>query len=196
MSEEPVASLLSEYFRQRNEHPFGEAEFVSGQTRAPFSRALLAAADNLLAKADRALTHGDPDRARHFINGAAALNYDAHEQTAPAAFAASMMLFIAVTDALERSGEGESRWLDAAVEALPSADRWGQSEMRHTLLTIRQDYILEPGERDTIGIAVAQVPERAELRDCPLPPRELAMAVTSVLEILQSYRAALMATEA
>jgi hypothetical protein len=55
---------------------------------------------------------------------------------------------------------------------------------------------LAPGERHTIGIAVAQVPERVELRDGTPQPRELAMAVTSVLQALQSYRAALMATEA
>jgi hypothetical protein len=196
MSEEPAASLVSDFFRTRAEHPFGDLEYVSGRTREPFSRALLAAADNLLAKADRALTNGDPDRARHFIDRAAALNYDEHERTAPAAFAARMMLFTAVTNALERSREGDSRWLDAAAEALSSTDGWGQSEMRHTLLAIRQDYIIEPGERDTIGIAVAEVPERVELRDGTPQPRELAMAVTSALQTLQSYRAALMATEA
>lgn len=134
MSEEPVASLVSDFFRTRAEHPFGDVQYVSGRTRAPFSKALLTAADNLLAKADRALTNGDPDRARHFVDRAAALNYDEHERTTPAAFAASMMLFTAVTDALERSREGDSRWLDAAVETLPSIDGWGQSEMRHTLL--------------------------------------------------------------
>ena len=107
-----------------------------------------------------------------------------------------MMLFTAVTDALERSHEGDSRWLDAGVETLSSVDGWGQSEMRSTLLAIRQDYIIEPSERDTIGTAVAQIPERVELRDDTLPPRELAIAVTSVLQTLQSYRAALMATEA
>lgn len=187
--------MLSEYFRQRDEQPLGDVEFVSNQTRAPFSRALLAAADNLLAKADRSLADGDPDRAGHFIDRAAALSYDAHEQTAPAAFAASMMVFTTVTDTLQRSHEADSRWLDAAVETLSATDGWGQSEMRHTLVAIRQDYVLEAGECDTIEIAVAQVPERAELRDCPLPPKELAMAVTSVLQTLQGYRATLMAAE-
>ena len=90
-----------------------------------------------------------------------------------------MMLFTTVTDALGRSREGDSRWLDAAVEALSSTDGWGQSVMPHTLLAIRQDYVLEPGEPDTLGIAVAQVPERGELRDGTPQPRELALAVTS-----------------
>jgi hypothetical protein len=196
MSKGPVASLASDLFPTRAEHPFGDLEYVSGRTRAPFSRALLAAADNLLAKADRALTNGDPDRARLFIDRAAALDYDAHEQAAPAAFAATMMVFTTVTDTLERSLEGDSRWLDAAVETLSSADGWGKSEMGHTLLAIRQDYVLDPGERDTIGIAVAKVPERAQLRDSTLPPKELAMAVTSALQTVQKYRTATTGTEA
>jgi hypothetical protein len=169
---------------------------VSGRTLAPISRAVLTAANNLLAKADRALTEGDPQRAGRFIDRAAALHYDEHEQTAPAAFAASMMLFTAVTDTLERRRVGDSRWLDAAVEALSSCDGWGQSEMRHTLIVVRQDYIIEPSERRTIGATVAQAPERAELRDATLAPTELAMAVTSVLQVLQTYRAALAATGA
>jgi len=42
--------------------------------------------------------------------------------------------------------------------------------------------------------AGADVPKRAELRDVTLTPRELAEAVTSVLQILQTYHAALDST--
>lgn len=80
-----------------------------------------------------------------------------------------------------------TRWLDAAADALPSCDGRGQSEIRHTLLVVRQDYINEPRESRTIGVAVAQAPERVELRDATLASKELAVAVTSVL---QTYRAA------
>jgi len=80
-----------------------------------------------------------------------------------------------------------------AVRTYRSRPSWWAASL---LRGLRQDYIIEPGERDTTGIALAQVPERAELRDFPLPPRELAMAVTSVLQILHNYRAALMATGA
>jgi hypothetical protein len=144
-----------------------------------------------LAKADLALANGDLERAGNFVDRAVALTYDEHEQIAPAASAASMMLFNAVTDALERSPEADSRWLDAAVQALSSASGWGQSELRHILLDVRQDYVIEPRESRTIGKTVAEVPERAELRDVTLAPRDLAAAVTAVLQILQSYRAAL-----
>lgn len=191
MSGDSVAQRMNAYFQQRSDQPFGDVELVSGQTRAPFSRAGLTAADNLLAKADRALADGDLERAGNFVDRAVTLNYDEHEQTAPAAYAASMMLFNAVTDALERSPEGDSRWLEAAVQALSSASGWRQSEMRHMLLVVRQDYVIEPRESRTIGKTVAEVPERAELRDVTLAPRELAEAVTSVLQMLRSYRAAL-----
>ena len=128
------------------------------------------------------------------MDRAVALNYDEHEQAAPAAFAASMMLFHAVTDALEVSHEGDSRWLDAAVEVMSAAGGWAQSEMRHTLLVVRQDYAIEPRESRTIRDAVAEVPERVELGDVMLTPSELAEAATSMLLILQTYRAALDST--
>lgn len=185
---------MNAYFQEQADQPFGNVELISGRTLVPFSRAGLTAADNLLTKADRALADGDPERAGHFIDRAAALNYDDHEKTAPAAFAASMMLYRAVTDALERSREGDSRWLEAAVMALSAAGGWGRSEMRHLLLVVRQDYVLEPGESRVIEKAVFEVPERTELRDVTLSPAELAEAVTSVLQILQSYRAALNAS--
>lgn len=105
-----------------------------------------------------------------------------------------MTLFNAVTDALERSSEGDSRWLEAAVKALSSTTGWGQSELRCILLVIRQDYEVEPNESHIIGEAVVEVPERAELRDVILPPAELAEAVTSVLQILQTYQAVLNAS--
>ena len=182
---------MDAYFAARADQPFGDAELVSGRTLSAFSRAGLTAADNLLAKADRALAAGDLQRARRFVDRAAALPYDEHEQTAPAAYAASMLLFTDVTDTLERSPEGDSSWLDAAVGALSSGDGWGQSEMRHTLLVVRQDYVIEPSESRTIGDAAAAVPERAQLRDTPMAANELAAAVTSVLQILRIYRAAL-----
>ena len=194
MSDDSVRQRMDAYFQEQADQPFGNVELVSGRTLAPFSRAGLTAAENLLTKAERALADGDRERASHLIGRAAALNYDDHEETTPAAFAASMMLFNAVTDALERSSDGDSRWLEAAVKALSSTTGWGQSELRRTLLVIRQDYAVEPEEGRSIRDAVVDVPERAELRDVVLPPAELAAAVTSVLQILQTYRAALNAS--
>ena len=46
---------MNAHLRGGADQPFGDVELVSGQTLAPFSRAGLTAADNLLEKADRAL---------------------------------------------------------------------------------------------------------------------------------------------
>lgn len=182
---------MSEYLRQQADRPFGDAELASGRTLAPFSQALMSAADNLLAKSERALGNEDPERAGRFIERAVALQYDEHEQTAPAANAATMLLFEIVTDALERSVEGETRWLDAAVAVMSSTEGWGRSELRHVLVAVRQDYVIDSNETRTIVDAVQAVPEKAELRDASLTSQELAEAVLSVLQVVRRYRAAL-----
>ena len=71
----------------------------------------------------------------------------------------------------------------------------GQSAMRHTLVGISQDYVVERSEDRAIAEAVAGVPERTDLRDLTLPAQELGEAVTSVLQALHRYRAALIAHE-
>lgn len=191
---ESSAQRMSAYLDERAARPFGNLEISSGRALSSFSKSSFTAASNLLAKADDALIRGDRERADRFMERAAALNYDDHEQTAPAAFASHMMLFDAVTDALEGSVEGDRRWLDAAVATLLSAGVWGQSEMRYVLLAVRQDYATELSESRTIRDVVADVPERAELRDVVMSPAELVEAVTSVLQSLQIYRAALNST--
>ena len=184
---------MDAYLRERADRPFGDTELVAGQVLKPFSEAGMAAAENLLAKAERALAERDQERARQFVHRAAALRYDAHEETAPAAFVAGMMLFDAVVDTLEDSPEGDSRWLDAAVEALSSAEGWGRSELRHVLLVVLQEYDVGRGESRAISGAVADVPERPELGDAMLPQDELLEAVTSVLQTLKTYREAVAA---
>ena len=85
MSNDLVRQRMDSYFQEQANKPFGNVELVSGRTLAPFSRAGLTAAENLLTKAERALADGDLDRATHLIGRATALNYD-HEETTPAAF--------------------------------------------------------------------------------------------------------------
>lgn len=189
--EESLADRLAAYFQEQADQPLGDAQLASGRALAPFSRAGITVADNLLAKAERALVAKDQERASRLITRAAALKYDEHERTAPAAYAASMMLFNALTEALERSSEGDSRWVEAALAVLSSTGGWGRSELRYSLRAIRQDYYLERGETRAIDAATAQVPPKEELRDVVLTAEELAAAVTSVLLTLQAYRAAL-----
>jgi hypothetical protein len=58
-------------------------------------------------------------------------------------------------------------------------------------IVVRQEHVIEPRECRSIRDAMAKVAERAQLRDLPLAPSELGEAVTSALQILQAYHAAL-----
>ncbi len=181
---------MQAYLAERADQPLGDTELASGRTLKPFSEAGMAAAANLLGKADRALAAGDPQRAAHFVRLAVKLPYDEREQAAPAAFEVGIMLFSAVIDALEDSAAGDSRWLEAAVETLPSTEGWGRAELCHTLRTARQDYEVEPAESRQILRVVASA-EQVELGDTTLAGDELAEAVMSVLRAVRGYRAAL-----
>jgi hypothetical protein len=170
--------------------PFGDVELVSERTLAPFSEASRAAADNLLRKAADALARGDRERTERFVQRAVALPYDRREQGAPAAMAAAMVLYDAVTEALETSDSGDSRWLDAALAVLDSAAGWGRSEMQHVLVVIGREYGIGRPERARITQALDGLPERADLWRADLPPAALAEAVTEVLATAHAYDAA------
>ena len=71
---------------------------------------------------------GDRDRARAFVDRAARLPYDEHEQAAPVAIAVHMELFCLVTDTLEQAEADDSRWLDAAVDTF-----WRSPTSRHAV---------------------------------------------------------------
>ncbi len=181
---------LGEHFTERADQAFGDVESMSGRTLQPFSIAGQQAAANLLRKARRALDAHDPDRARAFVDRAVRLPYDDHERAAPAAFAAHMELFCLVTDCLEQSAVGDSRWLDAAIAVLAGADEAARCDLRDVLAAIDHDYSLPSSERSRIHAATTSVPARAELRDLPLSSTELSAQVLSILTACGSYRAA------
>lgn len=189
-----LLNSLTDYFAQQADRPFGNVEMVSGRSLQPFSIAGEEAAKNLLRKASRALDSGDLDRMRALVDRAVRLPFDEHEQSHPAAITAHMELYGLVTDALEGSDEDDSRWLQAAVDALETADEPGRCEMRDVLMAIDQDYGLQPGERVVIRAAVAQVPQRTELRDLRLSEPELRDCILSLLRLCREYRAALEAS--
>jgi len=140
--DQDVLRSLDDYFAGRADRPFGDVESASGRVLQPFSIAGQQGAANLLGKARRALNDGDRDRARAFVDRAARLPYDEHEQAAPVAIAVHMELFCLVTDTLEQAEADESRWLDAAVDVLAIADEPARCDMRDVLAAIDQDYSL------------------------------------------------------
>jgi len=173
------------------DRPFGDVESVSGRVLQPFSIAGQQGAANPLGKARRALNDGDRDRARAFVDRAARLPYDEHEQAAPVAMAVHMELFCLVTDTLEQAEADDSRWLDAAVDVLAIADEPTRCDMRDVLAAIDQDYSLNTPERSRIHSAVPPIPDRAALRVLDLSPTELGDHVVSILAACRDYRAAL-----
>jgi hypothetical protein len=193
MDADPLGDL-DRYLAKHADAPFGDVELVSDRTLQPFSIAGQQAASNLLTKASRALDDNDIERARSYVARAVRLPYDGHERCHPAAMEAHMALFCLVTDALEDSEEGDSRWLDTALAVLPVADEAGRCVMRDVLVAVDHDYFLTRAERTSLRSATAAVPDRPELWDLDLPPDELGDSVVSVLVVCRDYRDAHAAT--
>lgn len=182
---------LGNLLAARADRPFGEVQWVSDRTLQPFSISGWMGAENLLTKARRAIDAGDLDRARKLVDRAARLPYDDHEQAAPAALAAHMELFNVVTDALEEAYADDSRWLDAALAVLTTADEPARYDMRDVLAAIDQDYALNPPESSRLRSAIAPIPHRAALKDLDLTETALGDEVISILIACEAYRAAL-----
>jgi hypothetical protein len=186
-----IQGELDRYYAIRADQPFGDTESVSGRVLQPFSLAGQQAAANLLTKAVRALDDGDDVRARALVDRACRLPYDRHEETHPAASEAQMMLFCLVTDTLEDSYEGDTRWLDAAATSSSVTDEVGRAAIRHVLADVDNDYELSRSEHRALRAAIAGLPVRAELHDLRLPPGEIVDVVMSVIETCRAYRAAI-----
>lgn len=188
MIDEDTMDDFIRYLAARADQPFGDVEMISGRTLQPFSIAGQQAARNLLDKAIRALEARDVDRARRLVDRAARLPFDDHERMAPAAIEARMSLFIVITDTLEDAPEEDSRWLDAALQVLSTADEWSQGEIRVLLAEILQDFELTPQESARVRKALRGAPEHQGLMDQELPPDQLAERVVGLLVQYREYQ--------
>lgn len=99
--------------------------------------------------------------------------------------------FSLVTDELEQAEPDDSRWLDAVIDVLASADDAARFDLRDVLTAIDQDYELRVRESSRVRAANAEIPERAELRDLDLDATELGDQVMSVLIACKDYLTAL-----
>ena len=181
---------LADYFAQQENRPFGNTEFLSGRTLQRFSLAGQEAATNLLTKAARALESGEGERARGLVDRAVRLPFDRHEDAHPAAISGHMELFSLISDEVEVAKESDTRWLDAAIAVLATADEAGRYELRDVLSAIDHFFNLTPGERRTLRSAIAHVPPRVDIRDLRLTEAELHDTVLSILAACLAYRAA------
>ena len=179
--------------REGANRPLGDTDRVSGLTMQRFSQGGQRAAKNLLTKALRALDGGDETRARTFVERAARLPFDRHEEAVPAAVEAHMMLYMLVCDAMEASAEDDHRWLDAALHVLDEADADSRSQMADPLLTVAKEGQCTPEEQRRIRRATDGVAPAPDAWDLRLEEPELVAWLLVVLETCRRYRDALAA---
>lgn len=190
MSDPDLREIMAALRREWADRPFGDVEAVSGATLQPYSRALHYGASNLL---DKALRWWEEDRARalRYVDQAVALPYDPHEESYPAALAAHLVLFEAVTDELEAASLGDSRWLDAALAVLRATTNSARFDLRDVLQTVDHDFGLETIERRRLRAAVAGIPPMPETRDLvDLTTAELRERVVDLLDACVAYERA------
>ncbi len=174
---------------------FGGIRLTSNLTARQESDRLREAAGNLLEKAYRDLHDGNEDRARTYLLKAAALPWDQHERTHPAAVDIHMVLFSEMTDTLEAAEPGDRRWLTAAQEAMGHLDEGGATELARALSSIVHDYRLPTREarlaRDLIGDR-ATVEDDMEFGLTAASSRdEVAATIEPMLRALVAYHHAL-----
>ena len=192
-----VEDAVARYLREQADRPLGDAQLASGRTLAPFSRALGLGAENLLVKAVDALEAQDDDRATALVRRAARLPFDEHEEVAPAAAAAHLLLFNLVTDVMEGSPDDDERWLDAALGVIDGPVQLARLDMRDVLTAIAQDYDLTRSERRRLLGGIRDVEPAPELIDLvDLTRDELAERVMAILGACRTYADAVDAADA
>ena len=181
---------LDQYWHDGGARGFGDVHRVSNRVRQRFSVASQLAADNLLAKALRAIEAGDHERASGYIQRAVALPFDEHEQEYPGLTSAHLRLFMMVADTMDECLEDDTVWLDAALDVLGSAADEARLELRDVLSDIDQDYLLSGPEHDRLRAAISSIPPRPDAWDLLLPPEEQHRLVTAVLAACTAYERA------
>ncbi|MEH0108999.1 hypothetical protein V6N00_04610 [Tersicoccus sp. MR15.9] len=164
---------------------------ASNHTIGPYSQALAIGAMNLMSKAVAA----DGAERERLVDRALALPFDEHDQTYPAAMAAHMQLFMAVTDRLEESDDDENDecWLDGATAVLRYSSAESRAEMHHVLEAIDHDYELDRPTRIRVRLMLENSsrsldPGWVEITACPRD--ELRERVLAVLAAANDYEEA------
>lgn len=181
----------STYLAKEADRGFGDIAFFKHRATSAFSRASSEAARNLLHKAQRALDDDDTERARAYVMRALQLPFDEAEELLPVAWEAHMLLFTAVTDALEESDEDDTAWLDAALDVLASAGTVGRSAMASVLSDVPSDFEVTRQEEKRLRRAIAGIPPETEPFDRGSSPDEKAEHVLEVVRTTNAYQDAL-----
>jgi hypothetical protein len=142
--EDEVEHAIRTYRQAERDRPLGGVLLTSHDLVASVSQGQQEAAENLLGKAVRAALADDVDRARRLVERAVALGRDEHEEIGAAWWAAEMLAFNAVSDALEESADGDSGWLDAAETVAAEVDPAGAAAWLGALATLGHPRGVEP----------------------------------------------------
>jgi hypothetical protein len=152
------------------EGEFGELQRRSGRLLNQMSHAQLTAAENLLTKAARSLSAGDPERAERLIDRAAQMPYDPREEESPGVRGATMLVYRIISDRFETSEPDDMAWLDVVLAVHPHLDPIGRAEVAsvvHGFVLQEAFFDVPPAEARRIRRAFGDAPLNAELGDGP-----------------------------
>ena len=184
---ERIQEAIGAYLDAERTRPLGDVTLRSNHVMRGFSDGLLQGAENLLLKAADAIERGDAERAAHLVQRAIRLPFDPHEGRVPALWAAHMILFDNVVDAVE---DGAPGWLDIAFAILENCGPDAAAHLRYVLVVVRRDWILDPAEERLIDAKLGTtVPEFDELaEDIEERPSDLARVVLEMLALVVIFR--------
>lgn len=173
---------------RERERPLGGLRDRSNRVLAPVSEGLHTALDNLLRKAARALSSGDEDQSRRYVERALDLPFDEHERIGPAWFSASMLLFTTISDRLDVSPEDDDSWLTAAEQALQRCDPAAVPALLGALAAIAHDRELARAEARRCRRLVGAAPADAWDENEPADRNDRLHAILAVVAATIDYQ--------
>ncbi len=165
---DPFPVVVDPVYGMRAE--FGEMARQSGRMLNARHHAQITGAENLLTKAIRALAAGDDQRAERLMQRAAQMPYDDREEEFPGVGAASMLVYLLISDQLEACGEEDATWLDVVLRVYPGLDSLGRAQVAsvvHGFVLQEAFFTVSAAERRRIRQAFGDAPLEAELGDGP-----------------------------
>lgn len=148
----------------------GDMARRSGLMQIEYHHARVVGAENLLSKAMRALGAGDAERAERLIQRSAQMPYHALEEESPGVGAASMMVYLLISDQFETSEYDDSSWLDVVLDVYPSLDPLGRAKVAsvvHGFVLQEAFFTVSDTEKRRIRQAFGDAPLDVELGDGP-----------------------------
>lgn len=149
------SSVESVTFMPNPQNAFG-ARFIRPDTEGGFSVGFRSA-ENLLAKAQRALVAGDGEKAARYIDKAAAIAWDDHEGHVPAIAVAEFALYMTISDAMEACEVDDGGWIDGPAAVIES-DSPGRRDVATALRDLASEGLFSRREQQRVDRLLAACP--------------------------------------